>query len=80
MTRSTLPLVVELIVAQRLGRDLTALEVCLVQITALVVAFAVLYFAFTSGLATAVLKVVADWYASQVHFGPVATPVPTPNG
>jgi len=68
---------VELFVARRIGRDLSATEGCVVQLVALLIAFAIIYWAFTSGLVTAVATELAKWYVSQMHFGPTAAPSPT---
>jgi ribosomal protein S27AE len=64
----------ELLVARLIGRNLTPLQGCLVQIAALAI-FSYLAWAFiASGLMFAITDVVARWYASQVHIGPPPSP------
>jgi hypothetical protein len=68
----------ELLVARLIGRNLTPLQGCVVQLLALVV-FGTLLWAFVaSGLLFAITDVVARWYASQVHFGPPPSPSTLP--
>jgi hypothetical protein len=72
-----LPEVIELLVARAIGRDLGTWEGCAVQIVALLVFLAIVYWIFASGLFIAIVKPLAEWYAHQVHFGPVPTPSAT---
>ena len=65
---------VELIVARRLGRNLGLAEGGLVQIAALLVFGAIVYWAFASGLVAHIAELLAGWMASQMHFGPTPTP------
>ena len=68
----------ELLVARLIGRNLTPLQGCVVQLVALVV-FGTLLWAFVaSGLMFAISDAVARWYASQVHIGPPASPSTLP--
>jgi hypothetical protein len=73
------PDVVELLVARRIGRELGPWEGCVVQLLALVVFLAIVYWVFASGLFFAVTKPLIDWYVHQIHFGPVPTPTPVPS-
>jgi len=74
----SLPEVVEVVFARLIGRDLGTWEGCAVQLLALVVFAAVVYWVFASGLFAAILTPIAEWYAHQLHFGPVPTPSPLP--
>jgi hypothetical protein len=56
---------IELIVARILGRNLTPLQGCVVQIAAIAI-FAFLAWAlFASGLILRITEPIAQWYASQ---------------
>jgi hypothetical protein len=71
-----LPDYVELIIARRIGRDLTTTEGCAVQIVALLVFGVLVYWAFASGLVTWIAGEFARWYTSQIHLGPSPRPSP----
>jgi hypothetical protein len=71
-----LPEVAELLVARAIGRDLGAWEGCMVQLLALVALLAIVYWVFVSGLFTAIMRPLVDWYVHQIHFGPAPSPSP----
>ena len=73
----SLPDVVELLVARRLGRTLKPWEGCLVQGAALLIFLAIVYWFFVSGMFYTVTKPIVEWYVHQIHFGPAATPSPS---
>lgn len=55
----------ELLVARLLGRNLTPLQGCAVQITALVVFVSLVWALFASGLFLRIVEPIAQWYAEQ---------------
>jgi hypothetical protein len=57
-----------------MGRTLSPLEGCVVQVVALAVFGVLLWMAFASGLVTVIAEAFAKWYASQIHLGPTPTP------
>jgi hypothetical protein len=73
---SDLPDVVELLVARAIGRNLTPIQGCIVQILAVAVFGFLLWALFASGLILRIIEPFVQWYTSQMHFGP--TPSPTP--
>ena len=75
-TARTIPEVTELLVARAIGRDLTPLQGCLVQIAALIVVCLIVWAFFASGLFVRVVEPIAKWYAEQMHFGPTQSPLP----
>jgi hypothetical protein len=68
----------ELIVARILHRNLTPLQGCVVQIAAVGVFAFAFWGLYASGLIVRILEPIAQWYASQLHFGltPTSSPVP----
>src|SRR5215216_262664 len=72
----SLPDYVELIVARRLGRNLTPLQGCVVQVLAVVVIGFAAWALFASGTITRIIEPFAQWYAQQVFSVP--TPSSTP--
>jgi hypothetical protein len=69
-----IPDVVELLVARAIGRNLTPIQGCIVQVLAVAI-FAGLFYAFlVSGLFMRVVDLFAQWYASQVFPTPTAAP------
>jgi ssDNA-binding Zn-finger/Zn-ribbon topoisomerase 1 len=71
-----LPDVVELLVARAVGRNLTPIQGCIVQIVAVAVFGFLLWALFASGLIMRILEPLAQWYTSQMHFGPTPSPGP----
>ena len=69
-----LPDVVELLVARAIGRNLTPIQGCIVQILAVIVFAGLVYSFFVSGLFMRVVEPFAEWYASQVFPAPTAAP------
>ena len=69
-----LPDVVELLVARAIGRNLTPIQGCIVQVLAVVVFAGLLYALFVSGLFMRVAETFAQWYANQVFPPPSAAP------
>jgi hypothetical protein len=67
-----------LLVARRLGRDLRTGEGFIVQIVALGALGFLFWALFASGLIIRIIEPIAQWYASQVHFGPTPGPSPLP--
>ena len=65
---------VELIVARRVGRTLSPIEGCLVQIGALILAGIVIWALFASGVVAAVAEGLGHYMASQMRFGPSPSP------
>jgi hypothetical protein len=65
---------VELIVARLVGRTLSPLEGCFVQIGALVLAAIVIWALFASGVVTAVADGIGHFMTSQMRFGPSPSP------
>ncbi len=72
----SLPDVVELLVARAIGRNLSPIQGCAVQIAAVVVFVFAVWAFYASGLAMQIIEPIVDWYASQVHVGPSASPLP----
>jgi hypothetical protein len=56
------------------GRTLTPLEGCVVQVVPVALVGALVWAAFASGLVALVAEAFATWYASQIHLGPAPTP------
>jgi hypothetical protein len=75
-TARTIPEVTELLVARAIGRNLTPIQGCLVQLAALIVLVVIVWAFFASGLFLRLAEPVARWYADQVHFGPTPTTSP----
>lgn len=71
-----LPDVVELLVARAIGRNLTPIQGCIVQILAVVVFAALVYALFVSGLFMRIVDPFVQWYASQMQIGPAPTSAP----
>jgi hypothetical protein len=71
-----LPDVVELLVARAIGRNLTPIQGCIVQILAVAVFGFLLWALFASGLFLRIVEPFAQWYTSQMHFGPTPSPGP----
>lgn len=69
-----LPDVVELLVARAIGRNLTPIQGCIVQVLAVVVFAGLVYAFFVSGLFMRVVEPLAQWYTDQVF----STPTPAP--
>ncbi len=69
---------VELLVARRVGRDLTKREGCLVQGVTIVVFLALIYWFVSSGALVTISKLFADWYAHQ--FTLPGSPTPSAGG
>ena len=69
-----LPDVVELMVARAIGRNLTPIQGCIVQVLAVAVFAGLVYAFFVSGLFIRVVEPFAQWYASQVFPTPTAAP------
>ena len=67
---------VELIVARLVGRDLGRFEGCVVQLVAILIVAALLWWLFASGTIWALIKPFVDWYVSQIHLGGIASPTP----
>jgi Topoisomerase DNA binding C4 zinc finger len=65
---------VELIVARLVGRDLKPWEGCVVQLSALAIVGLFCWWLFASGTILVLIRPFVDWYASQVHPGPIASP------
>lgn len=65
---------VELIVARLVGRDLKPWEGCVVQLSALGIVGLFFWWLFASGTILVLIKPFVDWYANQVHLGPIASP------
>jgi len=65
------------LVARALGRNLTRPEGFLVQILAVAAGFFAIWAFVASGLLFAISDALGHWYASQIHLGPPASPVPT---
>ncbi len=65
---------VELLVARLVGRNLGPWEGCVVQMAALAIVGLFFYWLFASGAIVSIVTPLADWYASQVHFGPLPSP------
>ncbi len=74
-----MPEVVELLVARAIGRNLSSAEGCAVQIIALIALLAIVYLVVASGLFTAIVTAIAEWYAHQIHFGPTPAPSAVPS-
>ena len=70
----SIPDVVELLVARAIGRNLTPIQGCVVQVLAVVVFASLVYAFFVSGLFMRVVEPFAQWYASQVFPTPTAAP------
>ena len=58
---------VELLVAKRIGRNLTKREGCLVQGVTILLAFLAIYWFFTSPLYVELIKAISEWYAHQIR-------------
>jgi len=71
-----LPDVVELLVARAIGRNLTPVQGCIVQILAVAVIGFLLWAMFASGLFLRIIDPFVQWYTSQMHFGPTPSPAP----
>jgi hypothetical protein len=71
-----LPDVVELLVARAIGRNLTPIQGCIVQVLAVAVFGFLLWALFASGLIIRILEPFVQWYTSQMHFGPSPSPAP----
>jgi hypothetical protein len=69
-----LPDVVELLVARAIGRNLTPIQGCIVQVLAVVILVGLVYALFVSGLFMRVVEPFAHWYSSQVFPTPTAAP------
>ena len=67
----------ELVVARILGRNLTPMQGCAVQILGAVVFAMAFYWFIASGTMTQLIKVFADWYAGYVMQTLTATPAPS---
>lgn len=59
----------ELLVARLLGRNLTPLRGCVVQIVAIAVFVSLAWGLFVSGLILRILEPFVQWYAEQASFG-----------
>ena len=68
------PDVVELLVARAIGRNLTPIQGCIVQVLAVVILVGLVYAFFVSGLFMRVVEPFAQWYAGQVLPTPTAAP------
>jgi len=64
------------LVARAIGRNLSPLQGCAVQITVVVVVGFALWAFFASGLVLQVISPIVEWYASQIHLGPSPSPLP----
>jgi len=71
-----LPDAVELLVARVIGRNLTPIQGCIVQVLALAVFGFLVWALFASGLILRIVEPLAQWYTSQMHFGPSPSPSP----
>jgi hypothetical protein len=71
-----LPDVVELLVARAIGRNLTPIQGCIVQVLAVAVFGFLVWALFASGLFLRIVEPFAQWYTNQMHFGPTPPPAP----
>lgn len=68
------PDMVELLVARAIGRNLTPIQGCIVQVIAVAILAGLVYAFFVSGLFMRVVEPLAQWYTSQVFPTPTAAP------
>lgn len=71
-----LPDVVELLVARAIGRNLTPIQGCIVQILAVLILGFLVWALFASGLFIRIVEPFVQWYTSQMHFGPSPSSAP----
>ena len=64
----------ELLVARALGRNLTPLQGCVVQLLAIIVFAAAVYALFASGLFLRIIEPFVQWYAEQALPRPSQSP------
>jgi hypothetical protein len=72
-----LPDYAELVVARLIGRNLTPLQGCVVQIAAMAIFLVAVWALFASGLFLRIVDPIAKWYASQA-FPPHVSPSTLP--
>ena len=72
----SLPDLVELLIARRIGRNLTTREGCATQVLAVVGLLAVLYLLVASGALAWILTTFASWFAHQIKLPGAASPTP----
>jgi hypothetical protein len=72
----TLPDAVELLVDRAIGRNLSPIQGCAVQIAAVVVVGFAIWAFYASGLAMQIIEPIVEWYTSQIQLGP--SPAPSP--
>jgi hypothetical protein len=71
-----IPEVAELLVARALGRNLTPLQGCVVQIFAIAILCFMVWVLYSSGLIIRIIEPFVRLYLSQTQFAPPSSPVP----